>query len=99
MFYNTVADQAGATAVVNPAIKQLERVKFMEWETIAPLSLFAEALMPIDALRAAEIMDDVVVRVNRRAPDTPDGRTSVDSDLFRLFASKDEVRARSGAQF
>lgn len=91
-------DQAGAAAVVNQAVKQLERVSILQWETIVPLSLLAEALMPIDALRAAEIVDDVVVRVNRASRDTTDGHASVNSALFRVFASNDEVRARSAAQ-
>ncbi|HET8783654.1 MAG TPA: hypothetical protein VFM63_14610 [Pyrinomonadaceae bacterium] len=96
--YAAKKDQAGAGAVVNQAVKQLERVSMLQWETIIPLSLLAEALMPIDALRAAEIVDDVVVRVNRSETNTTDGRTSVDSGLFRVFAAKDEVRARSAAQ-
>ena len=45
--YAAKKDQAGAAAVVNQAVKQLDRVRFMEWEAIAPLSMFAEALMPM----------------------------------------------------
>jgi hypothetical protein len=96
--YAAKKDQAGAAAVANQAIKQLDRVRFLEWEAVVPLSMFADALMPIDPLRAAEILDDVVVRINRSETDTSDGYTSVSSALFRAYAAHDEVRARSAAQ-
>ena len=65
---------------------------------LSALGKIASAIFPIDTLLAAEIVDDVVTRANSSQIDTTQGRTGIDSDLFKNFASKDEVRAHSAAQ-
>jgi hypothetical protein len=49
-------------------------------------------------LLAAEIVDDIVVRANSSQIDTTQGRTGIDTNLFKRLAAKDEVRARSAAE-
>lgn len=66
--------------------------------TLSTLSELAKALLPIDTLLAAEIVDDVVVTANRSSIDTTQGRTGIDSALFRSLAARDAVRARSAAE-
>jgi hypothetical protein len=53
--------------------------------------------LPIDTLFAAEIVDDSVVKANSSKIDTTQGRTEIDSDLFKKLTAKDEIRARSAA--
>jgi hypothetical protein len=65
---------------------------------LSALEKLAKAILPIDSLLAAELVDDVVVRANSSQIDTTQGRTGIDSDLFKSLASKDEVRALSAAQ-
>ena len=65
---------------------------------LSALGRLAKVVVNIDTLLAAEIVDDVVRRANRSQIDTTQGRTGIDSDLFKSLASKDEVRARSAAE-
>ena len=65
---------------------------------LSALGKLAGAVLPVDALLGAEIVDDVVTRANNSQIDTTQGRTGIDSELFKNFASKDEVRAHSAAQ-
>jgi hypothetical protein len=65
--------------------------------TLSTLGKLAKAVLPVDTLLAAEIIDEVVVRANASQVDTSQGRTAIDSDLFKSFASKDEIRARNAA--
>lgn len=66
--------------------------------TLSTLGKLAQAILPIDSLLAAEIVDDMVVRANSSQIDTTQGRTGIDSQIFKNLASKDEVRARSAAE-
>jgi hypothetical protein len=66
--------------------------------TLATLGKLAKALLPIDTLLAAEIIDELVVRANASQVDTSQGRTGLENDLFKSFAAKDEVRARNAAE-
>lgn len=54
--------------------------------------------LPVDSLLAAEIVDEIVVKANVSQNYTSKGRTGIDSDLFKRFAAKDEIRARSAAE-
>jgi hypothetical protein len=65
---------------------------------LSTLGLLAKAILPIDTLFAAEIIDDIVVKANSSQIDTTQGRTGIDSDLFKKLAAKDEIRARSAAE-
>ena len=65
---------------------------------LSTLGKLAKAVLPIDSLLAAEIVDDIVSRANGSQIDTTQGQTGIDSDLFKNLASKDEVRARSAAE-
>ena len=65
---------------------------------LSTLGKLANAVLPIDTLLGAEIVDDLVVRANASQIDTSQGRTGIDSALFKTLASKDEVRARSAAE-
>jgi hypothetical protein len=65
---------------------------------LSTLGLLAKAVLPIDTLFAAEIVDDIVVKANSSQIDTTQGRTGIDSDLFKKLAAKDEIRARSAAE-
>lgn len=109
-------DQAGASAAVRQAVRQLKNTKparasvqFGMPAEFAPtsserdgilstLGLLAKAILPIDTLFAAEIVDDIVVKANSSQIDTTQGRTGIDSDLFKKLAAKDEIRARSAAE-
>ena len=64
---------------------------------LSTLAKLAKAVLLIDTLLAAEIVDEVVVRANASPIDTSQGRTGIDSDLFKNLASRDEIRARSAA--
>jgi hypothetical protein len=66
--------------------------------TLAVLGRLAQAILPIDSLLAAEIVDEIVVSANRSEIDTSQGQTGIDSELFKQFAGKDEVRAHSAAE-
>ena len=66
--------------------------------TLSTLGRLAAAVLPIDVLLAAEIVDEVVVRANTSQIDTSQGRTGIDTSLFKSLASKDEVRARNAAE-
>lgn len=65
---------------------------------LSALGKLAKVVVPIDTLLAAEIVDKVVARANKSQMDTTQGRIGIDSDLFKVLASKDEVRARSAAE-
>ncbi len=65
---------------------------------LATLGKLAKALIPIDSLLASEIVDELVKSANESKIDTSQGRTGMDSDLFKTLAAKDEVRARSSAE-
>jgi hypothetical protein len=65
--------------------------------TLSTLGKLAKAVLTIDTLLAAEIVDEIVVKANASQIDTSQGRTGIDSDLFKSFAAKDEVRARNAA--
>jgi len=65
---------------------------------LATLGKLAKAVLPIDSLLASEVVDDIVVRANASRLDTTQARTGVDSELFKLLAEKDEIRARSAAE-
>ena len=65
--------------------------------TLTTLGKLAAAVLPIDTLLAAEIIDQVVVKANTSQIDTSQGRTGIDTALFKSFASRDEVRARNAA--
>ena len=66
--------------------------------TLSTLGKLAQAILPIDSLLAAEIVDDIVTRANSSQIDTTQGRTGIDSQIFKNLAAKDEVRARSAAE-
>lgn len=96
--YAANKDQVAAAAVVHQAVRQLDRIVSKSSDSPVPtLAKLAGALLPVDVLLAAEIVDDIVARTNRRSMDTTQGRTGIDSDLFKSLAAKDEVRARSAA--
>lgn len=65
--------------------------------TLSILGKLAKAVLPIDTLLATEIVDEIVVKANASQIDTSQGRTGIDSELFKSLASKDEVRARNAA--
>jgi len=65
---------------------------------LSTLGKLAKAVLPVDTLLGAEVVDDMVVRANASQIDTSQGRTGIDSDLFKSLASKDEVRAHSAAE-
>lgn len=84
-------DRAAADKLVLEFIVKLPKVEFaggklgrVRAETVLRFMVFPNSFFPDPANPVPN-------------PDTTDGHTSVDSDLFRLFASKDEVRARSAA--
>jgi hypothetical protein len=62
------------------------------------LGKLAKAVLTVDNLVAAEIVDEFVTRANASQMDTDQGRIGFDSDLFKNLAAKDEVRARSAAE-
>jgi hypothetical protein len=66
--------------------------------TLSTLGQLAKAVLPVDSLLAAEIIDEIIIRANASQLDTSQGRTGIDSELFRDFAAKDYVRAVAAAQ-
>ena len=64
---------------------------------LSTLGKLASAVLPVDTLLAAEIVDEMVVRANTSQIDTSQGRTGIDTALFKSLASKDEIRARNAA--
>lgn len=66
--------------------------------TLSALGKLAKAVLPIDPLLAAGIVDEIVVRANSSQLDTTQAHTGINSDLFKSLAAKDEVRARSAAE-
>lgn len=91
-------DQVNASAATRQAMEQLKKLKPNIEATLLSLGRLAKAVVPIDTLLAAEIVDDIVSRANASEMDTSQGRTGIDSDLFKNLAAKDEVRARSAAE-
>jgi hypothetical protein len=87
----TASTQFGMPAEFRPNVSEVDGV-------LSALGKLAKAILPIDSLLASEVVDDVVVRANASQIDTTQGRTGVDSDLFKSLASKDEIRARSAAE-
>ena len=83
--------QLGMPAEFAPTAREIDGI-------VSTLGKLAKAVMPIDSLLAAEVVDDMVAKANRSQIDTTQGRTGIDNDLFKLFAAKDEVRARSAAE-
>ena len=65
---------------------------------VSTLGKLAKAVLPIDTLLGAQVVDEMVETANRSQLDTSQGRTGFDSDLFKNLAAKDEVRARSAAE-
>lgn len=65
---------------------------------LATLSKLANAVMLIDSLLAAEIVDEIVTRANASQIDTSQGRTGIDTGLFKNFAAQDQVRAHAAAE-
>ena len=64
---------------------------------LAVLGKLAQAVLTIDTLLAANLVDEIVVIANASQIDTTQGQTGIDSELFKNLAAKDEVRARSAA--
>jgi hypothetical protein len=64
---------------------------------LTALGKLAKAVLPVDTLLAAEIVDEIVVIANASQLDTSQGQTGIDSDLFKGLAARDEFRARSAA--
>ena len=91
-------DQANASAVVHAATEQLKKLKPATEASLLALGKLAKAVLPLDTLLAAELVDDFVTRANAAQIDTSQGRIGFDSDLLKNFAAKDEVRARSAAE-
>ena len=65
--------------------------------TLSTLGKLAKAVLSVDTLLAAEIVDEIVLRANASQIDTSQGRTGIESELFKSLAAKDEVRARNAA--
>ena len=91
-------DQVNAAVAVNQARRQLNKLNAAIEGRLLALGKLAKAVLPIDTLLAAEIVDDIVARANAVEFDTSQGRTGIESDVFRGLAAKDEVRARSAAE-
>lgn len=62
------------------------------------LGKLAKAVVPVDSLLAAEIVDEMVMRANAIQIDSTQGRTGFESDVFTQLTAKDEIRARSAAE-
>jgi len=82
--------QFGMPAEFAPTASEVDGV-------LSALGRLAKAVLPIDSLLAAEIVDEIVVKANGSQIDTTQGRTGIDSELFRSLSAKDEVRARAAA--
>jgi hypothetical protein len=91
-------DQVNAAALVQQALRQIKKLNEDSEGTLIPLGKLARALLPVDTLLAAEIVDDIVARANAGSMDTSQGYTWIESALFKELAAKDEVRARSAAE-
>ena len=91
-------DQVNASAAVNQTRRQLSKLDSGIEGSLLTLGKLAKAVLPVNTLLAAEIVDDVVARANAAEFDTSQGRTGIESDLFKGLAAKDEVRARSAAE-
>jgi len=87
----TASVQFGMPAEFAPAASERDGI-------LSTLGQLAKAVLPIDTLLAAEIVDDIVVRANSGQMDTTQGRIGFDSDLFKKLSAKDEIRARSAAE-
>jgi hypothetical protein len=114
--YVASKDQAGATASIHRAMKQIKSADTKPFElpagipvsvvrsgqefdpVLLSLSRLAKAVLPIDGLLAAEVVDELVGVANRSEIDTKQGQTGFDTDVFCELAAKDEVRARSAAE-
>jgi hypothetical protein len=85
------ATQTGMPAEYAPTAAEVDGV-------LMTLGRLAQAVLPVDPQLAADIADEIVVKANASSIDTSQGRTGVDSNLFRKLAAKDEVRTRSAAE-
>lgn len=65
---------------------------------VSALGKLAKAVLLIDTLLGAQVVDEMVETANRSPLDTSQGRTGFDADLFKSLAARDEVRARSAAE-
>jgi hypothetical protein len=65
---------------------------------LSGLVKLANAVLPVDSLLAAEVVDEMVDVANRSELDTKQGRTGFENDVFSKLADKDEIRARSAAE-
>lgn len=83
--------QFGMPAEFRPTANEIDGV-------LSALEKLAKAILPFDSLLGSEVVNEVVVRANASRIDTAQGRTGIDSGLFKSLASQDEVRARSAAE-
>ena len=68
------------------------------YAVLPTLAKLAEAVLPIDTLLAADLVDEMVAKTNRAPIDTSQGRSGINSALFRSLAARDEVRASTAAR-
>jgi hypothetical protein len=92
----TKKDQWCATSLVSQATKQLKRT---ENKSGVPLSLtrLAKSVAPINENLALETLDEAVAATNAGSPETEQGQTGLDTELFAILAAKNEVRVRQSA--
>lgn len=83
--------QPGMPAEFAPTASEIDGV-------LSTLGKLGKAVLPVDTLLAAEIVDEIVLKANASQIDTTQGRTGIDSELFKQLAAKDQVRARSAAE-
>ncbi|HKO42707.1 MAG TPA: hypothetical protein VJU84_05430 [Pyrinomonadaceae bacterium] len=78
------ASFAGSFSTIDPVLSSLGKL--------------AKAVVAVDSLLAAEVVDEMVERANGSQMDTKLGGSGIDNEVFTQLAAKDEVRARTAAE-
>ncbi|MCA1566881.1 MAG: hypothetical protein LC803_14795 [Acidobacteria bacterium] len=85
------APPAGIPASVVPSNREFDPL-------LSGLSKLAGLIAPLDQQLALEVLDEVIAAANSSTLDTTQGRTGLDTELFRRLAPGNEVRVRQSAE-
>lgn len=99
--YQAVKQLKGATNLL-PTLPSGVPVSFMptsgEFDPIAiSLCKLAKIVASIDGVLALEVLDEAVQAANRSNVDTGQGRTGLETDVFKELAAEDETRVHQAA--
>ena len=85
------APPAGVPASAIATSKEVDPV-------LMSLSKLAKLILPINETLALEVLDEMIAAANRSEIDTAEGRTGFETDVFKVFAAKNETETLLAAQ-